>query len=644
MSAIRRPVAGPPVAAAFRAARVAQSAVPAAVLALLAAVAAAPVWAAEDAADAPKNAVRDEIVVTATRSETPAARIGSTVTVLAGDDLRDRGFATVADALASSPGLELARSGGPGQTTSVFVRGGSSSQTLVLLDGIRLNSATTGAYDFADLSLDEVERIEIVRGPQSPLYGSEAAAGVIQVITRKGEGGFAFSALGELGQDHHQRLRLSGGGEREDVARGLSGRFSLAYGALEAVSAADPRRGNSENDRHWNRTASGNLGWAAAPGHHLQLDLRYFDGDAEIDGFAFPAGPVDDLDARLHREAKIAGLNYLAQPRPELEIEARLGVNDDFLEAEDPTDPLGSYGIDSRSRELELRGAYQLGRHRLMAGASREERRGGTELSFIADVDIDGLYLQDQIALGETATLTLGARRDDHSSFGSEDTGRAALAWQVWRGGRFHASWGQGFKAPTLNDLYYPFFSNPDLRPERSEAFDLGFEQSFGEGRWSAGVTYFDVDFEDLIAFDFITFLPQNIAAATSRGAEAELHWRAPDGRLKADASYTWNETEDAATGAQLARRPEGRATFDLSWRPAGEWRLGAHAVLVRDRIDSDGAILADYERFDLSASCRLGRFEPGVRILNVSDEETSEIGGYGAQGRTAIASLAVAF
>lgn len=592
-------------------------------------------------AGADKTEIEEEIVVTATRSETPLSQVGSSVTVLEGYQLEQRGFSSVADALRSAPGLDLSRSGGPGQTTSVFVRGGSSSQTLVLLDGVRLNSATTGAYDFADLSLDDVERIEIVRGPQSPLYGSEAAAGVIQIITRKDGSGFKGSALGEIGEDDHNRVRLSASG---GDAEGLSGRVSLATGRVEAVSAAHPRNGNSELDRHENRTATGSLGWAASESHRFDLDLRFFDGESEIDGFAFPAGPVDDLDAKLSRQATVAGLAYFGQPRPELEIEARFGFADDELEAEDPTDPFGSYVIDSEDRELGLRVGYTAGSHRLSAGASREEREGGTALTFGAEVEIDGVYLQDQIAIGERASLTLGVRRDDHSAFGAEETGRAALALQAWEGGRIHASWGQGFKAPTLNDLYYPFFSNPDLLPERSEAFDLGFEHTFGEGEWSAGVTYFDADFEDLIAFDFVTFLPQNIAAAKSRGVEAELHWRSDGDRMRADASYTWNETEDESTGLQLARRPEGRVTAGVSFRPADNWRLAALAVAVRDRIDSDGTVLEDYDRFDVSASFTFGRFEPGLRVLNVTDDDTSEIGGYGAQGRTAILSLDVAF
>lgn len=591
------------------------------------------------AADPVAEEVSEEIVVTATRVETPASQVGSSVTVLSGDDLRERGFSAVADALRSAPGLDLSRSGGPGQTTSVFLRGGSSSQTLVLLDGIRLNGTTTGAYDFADLTLDEVERIEIVRGPQSPLYGSEAVAGVIQIFTRRGEPGFKASALGETGEDDHHRLRFSLGGAGADGR--LSGRFSAADEALNAVSAADPRGGNRELDRHENLTISGNLGFAPNASHRFDLDLRYFDANAEIDGFLFPVGPADSRTAELAREARIAGLSYHGQAGSRLSLEGRFGFTGDELEGKDTADPFGNYLVDSRSRELGVMATYDAGRHRLTAGASREQRRGGTENAFAAEVDLDGFYLQDLMRLGERVSLTLGLRRDDHSTFGSEETGRAALAVEAGRGVRFHASWGQGFKAPTLNDLYYPFFSNPGLEPERSESFDAGLELTFGEG-WLADLTYFDSDFEDLIAYDFVSSRPENIAFASSRGIESQLRWRPDGGRLLAGISYTWNETEDAALGTPLARRPEHRATADIAWRPAGAWRVAAHVVSVAERIDSDGSDLEDYTRLDLSAAYRLGRFEPSLRVLNATGDDTSEIGGYGVQGRTAILAVAV--
>jgi vitamin B12 transporter len=589
-------------------------------------------------------AVEEEIVVTAHRAETPADQVGSTVTVLHAEDLETLAASDVGEALRLVPGVEISRTGGLGQVTSAFVRGGSSSQTLVLLDGVRLNSATSGAYDFADLTLDDVERIEIVRGPQSTLYGSEAVAGVIQIFTRPGRPGFHGSAAAEAGEGSYQRLRagIDGGDER------LDWRLSAADDAIDATSAADERRGNREADAHDNTTFTGRLGWrlgATEKAPRLDVDVRRLDGMTELDGFAFPQGPVDDLDATIERRATYgrAALNASFGSRWRQSFE--VGVADDDLAGKDPTDPFNVFAIDSRNLTFGTQGDLDLDVHRLSFGVAREERRGGSAGAFDEEVEVDAAYLQDLWSLGERVHLTVGARRDDHSAFGGETTWRAALAWQAGAEGRLHASAGTGFKAPTLNDLYYPFFGNPNLQPERSEAFDIGFSQAWQGGRWLLDVTFFDSDFEDLIAYDFVTSLPQNIASASSRGVEASLRWRAEDGRWTADLAHTWNETEDASTGQQLARRPESRSVLRVAWRPDADWTLGAVAMAIADRIDSDGAALEDYQRIDLAATWQAHpRLTPSLRVLNLLDDDSSEVGGYGAQGRVAIAGLRTAW
>ncbi len=181
--------------------------------------------------------------------------------------------------------------------------------------------------------------------------------------------------------------------------------------------------------------------------------------------------------------------------------------------------------------------------------------------------------------------------------------------------------------------------------PERSEAFDLGLEQTFGEGEWIAGVTYFDADFEDLIAFDFVTFLPQNIAAASSRGRRGRAALAGAGGQ--GPGRRQLHLERNRRRGDRRSSWPGGLKGAPPWTSPSGRPPTGASACtpsLVRDRIDSDGAILEDYDRFDVSAAYRIGRFEPGLRVLNLTDDDTSEIGGYGAQGRTAILSLDVDF
>lgn len=609
----------------------------------------------DDSADArDEPALFDEIVVTANLGLTERSDVGSAITVLERDDIERHRWPTVADALRTVPGLEIARSGGPGQLTSLFVRGGSSSQTLVLLDGLRLNSATTGAVDLADLTTDDVERIEILRGPQSTLYGSEAAAGVVSILTSSGGGsgsrgrdpGTRVSLLAEVGEDDHARVRAGVASHGSQIDGGLS----ASWLDIDGVSAADARRGNAETDGHQNLTLAGRVGVGLGDSDdgRLDLSLRRVAGDVEVDGFSFFAGPVDDLDAANERDALYAGLRASLPLGRRWSQTARLGWADDELTGRDPGNPFGDFTIDSRRLEAESRADVALGaRHLASVGASFERREGGSVGSFDEEVEIVAFYAQDRWTPRDRVSVTVGARHDDHEQFGDETTWRLAAALGVGAQGRIHASWGTGFKAPTFNDLYFPGFSNPDLRAETTRAWDLGVEQLLADGRLRLDLTVFDLEADDLIAFDFLTFLPQNIAEASSRGVEASAAWRGTRTDLRG--SYTWNETEDGATGEPLARRPEHRAVVDVGRRLGAGVRVAASAWASRDRIDSDGTELEDLERLDLtvqwSAADAAGslqglELEPYLRVLNVFDDVASEVGGFGSRGRTALVGL----
>ncbi|MDA8018768.1 MAG: TonB-dependent receptor [Thermoanaerobaculia bacterium] len=587
--------------------------------------------------------VSEEITVAANRIETPIDEVGSSISVLDRSDIERHAWSTVADALRSMPGLEVSRSGGVGQLTSVFVRGGSSSQVLVLIDGVRLNSATSGAYDFSAMTTDAIERIEVVRGPQSTLYGSEAVAGVISIVTDRSESERVHvTGRVEGGDDDHHRLELSVGARRGS----FDYRISLADHHTEDASAADARRGNPEVDAWSNTTATARFGWALGGGEmgRFDVDLRHVDSDVEIDGFSFSEGAVDDLDARNLRTARIGSVTLELTPTDRWTQTVRLGVSDDELQGEDPTNPFGNFIVESEtlqaSTRTDLRLEAQNVDHTLSFGAEWESRDGGSVGSFSDEAEIASFYLQDRLSVGRLH-LTLGARYDDHDQFGDETTWRAAAALGVGTSGRLRASWGTGFKAPTLNDLFFPGFGNPDLVPETSEGFDLGYEHRFGD-RWRLDLTGFDLDFENLIAFDFATFLPQNIASASSTGVEVQVAYEGERSRLVAH--HTWNETEDEATGSQLARRPEHRSVMDLSWRVTDSWNVATRLVAVADRIDSDGSELEDYERLDLTVEYAVTeRWRPYVRLINVLDEEYSEVGGFGTQGATALVGLRLA-
>lgn len=595
--------------------------------------------------DSPEMTVSDEIVVSANRLETPRDDVGSTVTVITAEDIERHRWQTLGEALRTVPGVSLARSGGPGQSTSAFVRGGNSSHTLVLLDGARLNSVTTGAYDLADLSTAGIERIEILRGPQSTLYGSEAMSGVISILSKRGSGPARWHGLTELGDDEHHRLRLGaeGGGPDFDWSLAVSDQ------ATDGVSAA---AGGLEADAWENTTVSGRAGWRLGDRGRLDVDLRRIESEVEIDGFDFFAGPVDDLDAVNTRDAWIGGVSAELELGSRWTQSVRLGVAEEDLSGSDPTNPFGNFTIESRTLELSTQADVDLTRHQVLSvGAELEERDGGTVGTFDADAEIMSLYVQDRIVRGRLG-LTLGARHDDHSEFGGETTWRVAASVDAGPAsdprGRLHASWGTGFKAPTFNDLFFPFFGNPQLEPETSEGLDLGYEHRFGGqwgSRWTLDVTAFDLDFEDLIVFDFVAGQPLNVASASSRGVELAADYDGESWTLAA--SHTWNETQDETTGLQLARRPEHRTVVDLTWRPSRRstdgWSATVTALAVANRIDSDASELDDYERVDLTVQYRLGeRWQPYVRVVNLFDQEYEEIAGFGTRGTTAFLGLAL--
>ena len=592
----------------------------------------------QESDDAPAALVSESVVVTANRAESSPKTVGSSVTVITAEEIALRKKTTVAELLRTVPGLEVVRGGGPGQLTSVFLRGGNSSHTLVLLDGVRVNSTTSGAFDFANLPTDGIDRIEIVRGPQSTLYGSEALAGVIQIFSRRGADGPRFRGLAEAGEASHRRLRASieGGNEKADFALTVSDEEG------DGVSSASERAGNTELDPYENFAATLRTGIAVSEDGRLDLVLRTFDGEVGNDGFDFFAGgAVDDLDRLQRREGWSGRLEYKQHFSERFEQTFRVALSDEELSGTDPTDFFSNFQVDTRSLEISAQSDISLGPNdTLTVGAAWEEREGGSVGNFEEDLEIASVFLQNAWSWEDRFHLTAGLRYDDHSEFGDETTWRLSASWKVAPQSRFHGSYGTGFKAPTLNDLFFPFFSNPDLLPETSEAFDLGFEQTWLNERLSVDVTYFDSDFEDLIVFDFVTFLPQNLAEATSSGVELTVGYKAgPNFQLAA--SHTWNDTEDLASGQQLARRPDQRSTLNLFFRPVERLTGNLSLIVGRDRIDSDGSPMDDYERVDLSLEYRLDdRFLPYLRVENLFDEDYEEVNGFTTPGTVAVVGL----
>jgi vitamin B12 transporter len=571
----------------------------------------------------------DEIVVTANRVPSPAETVGSSVSVISREEIERRHEESVVDLLRTVPGLDVARTGGPGTVASVFIRGANSNHTLVLIDGVRVLS-TSGGFDFSGLSTDNVERIEVLRGPQSTLYGSEAIGGVVSITTRRGRPGFHADVDARAGSldTRDARLTLDGGSGRFDYSVSVAGRRT------DGVSAASELRGNTEKDPASDDTFSGRFSFSLPAAGRLDLVARHMDADSSLDGFTIGVGPTDDPNFTQKRRVSMASLQLFQPVASWWNLRVHANASRDESRLRDPDTDFNNADFESRLGEISAQSEFGIApSDTLVVGVSKERRQGETvSAAYDESLDVDSAWIENDWSWNERLSVTAGARHDRYSRSGEETTYRVTGSYLVssWR---LHGSVGTGFRGPSFDELFFPFAGNPNLDPERSQGIDAGVERSFLGGAVTAGVTGFRNRFKDLIAFDFTTFAFANIRRAESQGAEASLRVR-PVKSTEIQASYTYDDTEDLATGLPLARRPKHRLALTGLFEPVDRFQGSASLVAVRDRIDSDGTKMDDYERLDLSLSYRVRPWlEPYLLLENVLDTEYEEVNGYTAPG-----------
>ena len=594
------------------------------------------------------------IVISATRTATPSDEIASSITVIDRAAIENSGETHVVGLLRSVPGVAIAQAGGPGQQSSLFLRGSNSNHVLVLIDGIEISdpSNPTGQVDFAHLLVDDIERIEVVRGPQSTLFGSDAIGGVIQIFTRRDHaGGSVYSELGSF-DTHRFNARVG--------THGQSGAFGMSLGVVESngISAANEKRGNGEEaDAYQNTNFS--VHGAYQPTRHWEVaaDLRLQQTEAEIDNFfaSFPPpspfvaddpdaeSDTDQLFSRLHAEWQSASGRWTQ----------RWQISHSDHERQNRNGPLGSNPFSSESdfegQKLKLEWRHEVlatEAQRLSFGLETENEEMQSSGVNDESARTNAAYLQDQLRFNDSVFTTLGLRYDDHERFGSETTWRLAPVWIIVPGGtRLKASYGTGFKAPTLSQAFESFptfyFANPDLQPETSTGWDLGIEQPFNGGSFE--LTYYRNDIDNLITFvsDPVTFVGtlDNVQKAETSGYEAVLTLN-PSTAFDINLQFSNMEAKNLDTGADLLRRPDKTAAIHLDWRPdwlASHLGLTARYVGERDDIDGVGNIhrLEAYSVVDASASFPLAwGLSLNIRAENLFDEDYEEIVGYGTPGR----------
>lgn len=591
------------------------------------------------------------IVVTATRVEVPANTVGSSLTVVDGEQLRARQCVSIVDALRGVPGVDLTQSGGRAGLAAGYIRGAQSEQMLVLVDGIELNDPVKPGrgVDLSSIPIENIERIEVLRGPQSTLYGADAIGGVVNIITRQGRGPAAGTVKVEGGSFNtwNESVEASGGDTRGHFAVGASREDS------GGISSASKKNGNTEKDGYDRTELSGRFGWTPAAAYGVDGVVRWTRSNSDYDGFA--NGKPVDSDDHAEQDRLLAGANgrlSLLDGR----WKQRLGVamvdhqRDDFSS-------MGASSFDSRLRQCDWQNDLRVGeRQTVTAGLEYEEETAKSVYEAMGYIDRfdrhtarnKAAYLQDSVTAGPVSAAA-GVRVDSHDAFGSETTWRVAPVYAVeGTGTRLKASYGTGFKAPSLFQLYSAYGS-PDLDPETSRGWDAGVEQDLMDERVTAGVTFFRNDFEDMIDYDFALSRYGNVGRAAARGVEAFVTAR-PTDALTVRASYTYTDTENKDTGAALWRRPRNKASIDAAYAFTSKARGGASVVYVGERTDID---YAAYQTITLDSYVLAGlRAEYDLRkhvtlfgrVENLLDEQYEEVFGYGTPGRAGYGGVKVTF
>jgi vitamin B12 transporter len=608
------------------------------------------------------------LVVTATRVPLPREALPTSVTVLTGVELRERGVASVADALRTVPGVHVARAGQHGAQTSLFLRGGQSGYVKVLVDGVAVNDPG-GAIDLADLTTDQVERIEIVRGPTSVLYGSDAVTGVVQIFTRRGGGAPTLAVTAAAGRGERRYEDGSFGTLEGDAAlTGTAGGVGYMVGGGRSWSeGAYPFNSDRRHDG-----LNARLDWSAPWGTELSVTTRFTDSDT-----GFPtdgSGALVSPTARLERRALTTGLDAGHRLSDRVTVRGQLGLLDrSQLSHDGPVDAGGDFyrhAIDLTRVSADVRLDLDLPRATASIGAGRQDQRGATDYRsrsqwgpFDADAEFSrrnlGYYAQ---LLSEPVSglhLTVGGRLDDNQVFGTFHTYRLGAAY-ILGDTRLRAAAGRAFREPTFAESFGSGFGdtgNPGLVPERAASWEVGAEQRLGPVL--LGASWFDQGFQDLIQYTFTTDTPEdpnyyNVAAAEARGVEltAELEV----GSLAIGASHTRLRTRvldpglatDAGfvQGQPLLRRPANSGSLTGRYRfHGGSFGLTLNAVGEREDLDFGAGFpaprvtLPSYTTVDLAAEARvpLPAGPPSaviLRVENLLDADYEGIRGFPAPGR----------
>jgi vitamin B12 transporter len=563
----------------------------------------------------PEVMVKD-VVISATKTPLPISQVTSAVEVISGEELERKKIKTVVDALRLAQGVAAFSSGGPGANATVRLRGAQSNHTLVILDGTIMNSPTTGEFDFANLTADNIERIEILRGAQSMLWGSDAIGGVINIFTKKGTGKPTASAFVEYGSFDSLRegIQVSGAKGPFDFSASLN-RWDIS-----SFSSVNYKRGAAERDGFHNWQGSGKLGMNLPKDGRFEFAVRWWNSDVHLDNafaasaFA-PSGAAFDVygSRQTTRNMILSGMyeqsltSWWTQKLTLARTNERTLFSSGTFQQEVtntgvecppgqvcPVTPFPG-DIDVLNNRIEWQHNVQVAKSLLLTAGYQFREEQGTNPTIDPEAKIissNAGFAQAQVNVADRLFATAGVRQDSYNVFGDATTYRVTGGYlHKETGSKVRFSYATGFRAPTINQLFFPFgFGNPDLKPEKSKSFDAGVDQHLFNERLTVSAGYFWNRFRDLILGVAspscpppFGFCAQNIGEAKSQGWELGFTASVLS-NLDLKGQYTYTLTRDLTTTKRLPRWPIDQASVGISYRPTEPVRINVDYRFVGAR------------------------------------------------------------
>lgn len=602
----------------------------------------------------------NEVVISATKTLSNSVELANSISVIDSEQISNSNFNNVFDVLRNETGISFTRQGGNGTLSNIYIRGANSSHTLVLIDGVEVNLTNdpSGVYDFSALPIDNIERIEVLRGPQSTLYGSDALAGVINIISKKGTGSPKFSLLTEGGSYNSYKAQLGVNGSLQK----LNYSVALSRTGSDGFSIASEKYGNTEKDGYTFNNISSILGYNISENVAVNFYTRFTKSKSDYDQFGGvfgddPTYVFNQEEFSVRGEGKVKSLD--GKWNQKLGLSFIRNVRKYSYDTSAASIFYSHSLYDGRKYKLDWQNDFQLSESNLLtSGVDFEYEEMSSEyfsLNYVGLPDYASIfplknsktiggYIQDQLNLGNMFFASAGIRYDHHNQFGSQITYRFAPAFLITgTSTKIRATVGTGFKAPSLFNLYDPTYGNENLKPEKSFGWDVGAEQFLSKKNFSIGVTYFDNKFSDMFGFDNVTFKTININKAETNGVEVFTKVILFD-YLTLKANYTFTKAVDKSEntpdfGKKLLRRPENKIGLLIDYSFIEKANINAELIWVGSREDFDFSNftrveMKNYLLANFAAHYNLFDFlRLNIRIENLLDTDYEEVFGYGTAG-----------